>query len=173
MSVRRRSMRSMLPSFMDLRESCVTCGSSIAPESASGRCSTCASLHGDERPLITEATLVESSTEVRHNATLGTIGPYRLLEVLGEGGMGVVYLAEQEAPIRRRVALKMIKRGMDTEQIIARFEAERQALALMSHPGIARVFDAGASEDGRPYFVMEHVAGLPITMHCDRSCLSV
>ena len=87
------------------------------------------------------------------------IGPYKLLQKLGEGGYGVVYMAEQEQPIRRRVALKIIKLGMDTKNVIARFEAERQALALMDHPNIARVLDAGATETGRPYFVMELVYG--------------
>ncbi len=95
------------------------------------------------------------------------IGPYKLREKIGEGGMGVVYLAEQEKPVRRRVALKIIKPGMDTEQVVTRFEAERQALALMDHPSIARVFDAGATDTGRPYFVMELVKGVPITEYCD------
>jgi serine/threonine protein kinase len=95
------------------------------------------------------------------------IGPYKLLQVIGEGGCGVVYMAEQEKPVRRRVALKIIKLGMDTRQVIARFEAERQALALMSHPNIARVLDAGATETGRPYFVMELVHGVRITTYCD------
>ena len=88
------------------------------------------------------------------------IGPYKLLQQIGEGGCGVVYMAEQEQPIRRRVALKVIKLGMDTKQVIARFEAERQALALMDHPNIAKVLDAGATETGRPYFVMELVRGV-------------
>jgi len=95
------------------------------------------------------------------------IGPYKLLQKLGEGGMGVVYMAEQSEPMKRRVALKIIKPGMDTGQVIARFEAERQALALMDHPGIAKVFDAGATETGRPYFVMELVKGIPLTQYCD------
>jgi serine/threonine protein kinase/tetratricopeptide (TPR) repeat protein len=95
------------------------------------------------------------------------IGPYRILERIGEGGMGVVYLAEQTEPVRRRVALKVIKLGMDTKQVVARFEAERQALAMMDHPNIARVLDAGATPDGRPYFVMECVQGIPITDYCD------
>jgi non-specific serine/threonine protein kinase/serine/threonine-protein kinase len=95
------------------------------------------------------------------------VGPYKLLQPLGEGGMGVVYMAEQEHPVRRRVALKVIKPGMDTAQVVARFEAERQALALMDHPHIARVFDAGSTESGRPYFVMELVQGVPITRYCD------
>ncbi len=103
----------------------------------------------------------------------GRVGPYRLLRVLGEGGMGVVYLAEQRHPIRRQVALKVIKPGMDSKRVLARFEAEQQALALMDHPHVARVFDAGLAENGRPYFVMEHVKGIPITEHCDNRRLSV
>ncbi len=100
------------------------------------------------------------------------IGPYKLLEQIGEGGMGVVYVAEQREPISRKVALKIIKPGMDTRAVVARFEAERQALALMDHPNIAKVFDAGATEAGRPYFVMELVKGNPITEYCDREQLS-
>jgi eukaryotic-like serine/threonine-protein kinase len=95
------------------------------------------------------------------------IGPYKLLQRIGEGGMGAVYLAEQERPVRRRVALKVIKPGMDTEQVVARFEAERQALAIMDHPSIAKVFDAGVTDSGRPFFVMELVKGVPITEYCD------
>lgn len=96
------------------------------------------------------------------------IGPYRLLEQIGEGGFGVVFLAEQKQPVRRKVALKVIKPGMDTKQVVARFEAERQALALMDHPNIARVLDGGATPSGRPYFVMELVKGAPVTEFCDR-----
>jgi WD40 repeat protein/serine/threonine protein kinase len=99
------------------------------------------------------------------------IGPYKLLEQIGEGGFGVVYMAEQEHPIRRRVAVKVIKPGIDTRQVIARFEAERQALALMEHENIARVLDAGATDSGRPYFVMELVRGVPITEFCDANQL--
>src|SRR5690348_9651714 len=95
------------------------------------------------------------------------IGAYKILQKIGEGGCGVVYMAEQEKPIRRRVALKIIKLGMDTKNVIARFEAERQALAMMDHPNIARVLDAGATETGRPYFVMELVHGIRITEYCD------
>src|SRR2546426_134965 len=95
------------------------------------------------------------------------IGHYKLLQQIGEGGCGVVYLAEQTEPVRRRVALKVIKPGMDTRQVIARFEAERQALAMMDHPNIAKVFDGGVTETGRPFFVMELVKGLPITRYCD------
>jgi eukaryotic-like serine/threonine-protein kinase len=99
------------------------------------------------------------------------IGPYKLLHSIGEGGMGVVFLAEQEAPVRRQVALKVIKPGMDTVDVIARFDAERQALALMEHDHIAKVFDAGATESGRPFFVMELVRGVPITEYCDKNQL--
>ncbi len=100
------------------------------------------------------------------------IGPYKLLQKIGEGGMGVVYMAEQQEPVLRKVAIKVIKLGMDTKQVIARFEAERQALAMMEHPNIARVLDAGATENGRPYFVMELVRGVPITEYCDKNHLS-
>jgi serine/threonine protein kinase len=99
------------------------------------------------------------------------IGPYKLLEQIGEGGFGVVYMAEQQQPLRRKVALKVVKPGMDSRQVLARFEAERQALAIMDHPNIAKVFDAGATDSGRPYFVMELVKGEPITEFCDRNQL--
>jgi eukaryotic-like serine/threonine-protein kinase len=122
----------------------------------------------------------EAETEVRSDVTHRgpgrslpvQIGPYRIVELLGQGGMGTVYLAEQTQPFRRRVAVKVIKPGMDSEQVIARFETERQALALMNHPNVARVLDAGTTPEGRPYFVMEHVAGIPITEYCDRHTLS-
>ena len=97
----------------------------------------------------------------------GVVGPYKLLEQIGEGGMGAVFVAEQKEPVERRVALKLIKPGMDSNAVLARFEAERQALALMDHPNIAKVLDAGATESGRPYFVMELVKGVPITRYCD------
>src|SRR5207302_1920959 len=93
---------------------------------------------------------------------------YRLLQRIGEGGMGEVWLAEQTRPIHRQVALKIIKAGMDTAQVVARFEAERQALALMSHPAIAQVFDGGVTPQGRPFFAMEYVRGEPITTYCNR-----
>ena len=101
------------------------------------------------------------------------IGPYKLIEEIGEGGMGNVYMALQKTPVRRKVALKVIKPGMDSKQVVSRFEAERQALALMDHPSIARVFDGGSTESGRPYFVMELVQGLPLTKYCDRYRLSL
>jgi hypothetical protein len=99
------------------------------------------------------------------------IGRYKLLQQIGEGGCGVVYMAEQLEPVCRRVALKVIKLGMDTKSVIARFEAERQALALMDHPNIAKVLDAGATDAGRPYFVMELVRGIKITDYCDQNNL--
>src|SRR6266545_5182055 len=100
------------------------------------------------------------------------IGPYRLLQPLGEGGMGTVYLAEQTHPVQRQVALKLIRPGLDSRQVIARFEQERQALALMDHPNIAKVHDAGTTPDGRPFFVMELVQGVPITRYCDEHRLT-
>lgn len=101
------------------------------------------------------------------------VGPYRLRELLGEGGFGVVYVAEQESPVRRVVALKLIKPGMDSREVLSRFEAERQTLALMDHPNIARVLDAGKTDIGRPYVVMEFVRGIPITRFCETDRLSV
>src|SRR5580698_5924629 len=100
------------------------------------------------------------------------VGRYKLLQQIGEGGCGIVFMAEQEEPVRRRVALKIIKPGMDTKSVIARFEAERQALALMDHPSIAKIFDAGATASGRPYFVMELVRGIKITEYCDHHSLT-
>jgi serine/threonine protein kinase/Flp pilus assembly protein TadD len=123
-----------------------------------------------ERP---PATVLHRIDEEIHAAPGTVIGPYKLLQQIGEGGMGVVFMAEQNEPIQRTVALKIIKPGMDTRQVIARFEAERQALAVMDHPNIAKVLDAGTTEGGRPYFVMELVKGIPITKYCDDHKLSV
>ena len=105
-----------------------------------------------------------------HKETI--IGPYKLLQQIGEGGMGTVFMAEQTQPVQRKVALKVIKPGMDSRQVIARFEAERQALAIMDHVNIARVLDAGTTPDGLPYFVMELVHGVPITKYCDDNHLT-
>src|SRR6267154_3332084 len=132
------------------------------------------------RPFLDAATLAanqDPASGSRFNLNAeerpGTrIGRYKLLEKIGEGGCGVVYMAEQEVPVRRRVALKVIKLGMDTKSVIARFEAERQALAMMDHPNIARVLDAGATETGRPFFVMELVRGIRITDYCDQNHLN-
>jgi serine/threonine protein kinase len=121
-----------------------------------------------EAPAVAvPAGLAATVDEPRSEGPGTVIGPYKLLQPLGEGGFGVVYLAEQREPVRRQVALKILKPGMDTKQVVARFEAERQALALMDHPSIAKVFDAGATPAGRPYFVMELVKGVPITEYCD------
>src|ERR1700679_205200 len=113
-------------------------------------------------------------TTVASQAAAGTVlGSYHLIQVVGQGGMGEVWLAEQTHPVQRRVAIKLIKAGMDTREVVARFESERQALALMDHPAIAKVFDAGSTPEGRPYFAMEYVAGMPITTYCDRHKLTV
>ena len=123
-----------------------------------------------ERP----AAILNTAAQPVQGEALGTlVGPYKLLEQIGEGGMGVVYVAEQQRPVRREVALKLIKPGMDSKQVVARFEAERQALALMDHPNIAKVLDAGTTDAGRPYFVMELVRGIPITEYCDQARLTV
>jgi serine/threonine protein kinase len=116
------------------------------------------------------AATVDTSEVTERPGTV--IGPYKLLEQIGEGGFGVVFLAEQTEPVRRKVALKVLKPGMDTRQVVARFEAERQTLAIMDHPNIARVFDGGATASGRPFFVMELVKGVPITDYCDQNHLT-
>jgi eukaryotic-like serine/threonine-protein kinase len=121
-----------------------------------------------ERPVMAATSLYQTPITESPGSV---IGPYKLLQQIGEGGMGVVFMAEQSEPIQRTVALKIIKPGMDTRQVIARFEAERQALAMMDHPNIAKVLDAGTTESGRPYFVMELVKGVPITKYCDEKHL--
>ena len=115
------------------------------------------------------ASLVAALDEPMRERPGTVIGPYKLLEQIGEGGMGLVFMAEQSRPVRRRVALKVIKPGMDTRQVVVRFEAERQALALMDHQNIARELDAGTTETGRPYFVMELVKGIPFTRSATRT----
>jgi len=122
----------------------------------------------DEEELTSTASFGSIAVGPGHH-----IGPYKLLRILGEGGFAVVYLAEQKKPVRRRVALKIIKPGMDSKQVIARFEAERQALALLDHPNIAHVYDAGTTESGHPYFVMECAKGVSLTEHCDRQKLTI
>jgi serine/threonine protein kinase len=117
----------------------------------------------EKRAAVAESTVDEAPAQM--------IGRYKLLEKIGEGGFGEVWMAEQREPVKRRVALKIIKLGMDSRQIVARFEAERQALAMMDHPNIAKVFDGGATESGRPYFVMELVRGIKITEYCDQNQL--
>src|SRR6202453_1717458 len=110
----------------------------------------------------------ETGSLPEQTASSSVIGPYRLLELIGEGGMGQVWLAEQKQPVHRHVAIKLIKAGMDTREVIARFQSERQALALMDHPGIAKIFEAGSTLQGRPYFVMDYINGIPITEYCDK-----
>src|SRR6266481_5668604 len=142
---------------------CSKCGAELEPSAEPAPCPACLLEAGlsflPEQPKATVVAITEKPGD--------RIGRYKLLQQIGEGGCGVVYMAEQEEPVRRRVALKVIKLGMDTKQVIARFEAERQALALMDHPNIAKVLDAGATEAGRPYFVMELVRGIKITEFCD------
>ena len=160
---------------MTSRNSCPQCGAPLPPEYPSDHCPRCllelALVDEASRPQDGDQTTKQMGSESSSDCP-DKIGPYRILEVLGEGGMGVVYLAEQQEPIRRRVALKVIKVGMDTKEVIARFESERQALALMNHRNIAKVLDAGSTEQGRPYFVMEYVAGVPITEYCDKHRLN-
>jgi serine/threonine protein kinase len=132
-------------------------------------------LNADRLPQADDIETQFSTNRARSNQSIpGTvIGPYQLHQVLGHGGMGEVWLAEQKQPVRRRVAIKLIKAGMDTREVVARFESERQALALMNHPAIAKVFDAGSTPEGRPYFVMEYVIGVPITTYCDKHMLTM
>jgi len=144
---------------------CAECGTPLPDEVPEGACPICALRGALESPDDPSETAVAEKPDER-------VGRYKLLEKIGEGGCGIVYLAEQTEPIRRRVALKVIKLGMDTKQVIARFEAERQALALMDHPNIAKVLDAGATDTGRPFFVMELVRGIRITDYCDQHSLS-
>ena len=143
-------------------QKCVKCGTSLRSGALEGLCPACMVIILRETPTIA---LPQEGPGDR-------IRQYKLLQKIGEGGCGVVYMAEQEEPVRRRVALKVIKLGVETAQVIARFEAERQALALMDHPNIARVFDAGATDAGRPFFVMELVRGIKITDFCEQNDLS-
>src|ERR1041385_6328309 len=142
---------------------CASCGATIAADAPEGLCPAC---------LLKQVIDAETAVGLPTPQPGERIGRYKLLQKLGEGGCGVVYMAEQEEPVRRRVALKVIKLGMDTKQVIARFEAERQALAMMDHANIAKVLDAGATDTGRPYFVMELVRGIKITQYCDENNLS-
>jgi len=141
---------------------CLQCGAQIPADAPEGLCLRCLM----KVAMSEGADVTLESPRIEGPGT--TIGRYKLLELIGEGGMGLVYLAEQQEPIRRRVALKIVKLGMDTKQVIARFEAEKQMLALLDHPNIARVYDAGTTEAGRPYFVMEYVKGQSITEYCDQ-----
>src|SRR5271154_2504498 len=153
---------------------CPQCGAELGSDDPAGLCPKCL-MQG-----VFESSLggYDSGIETVDTVTAGVsddddFGRYHILRTLGEGGMGTVYLAEQREPIRRLVALKVIKLGMDTGQVLARFANERQALAIMDHPNIARIFDAGATRRGRPYFVMEYIEGLPITQYCDRNRIAI
>ena len=173
---------------MPAERTCSQCGAPLPENAPGGRCPKClvqlalGECGGGQDDIPAEAahepgvdpprkTNVLSRPDTVTERTGTMIGRYKLLQQIGEGGMGVVYMAEQEVPIHRRVALKVIKLGMDTRSVIARFEAERQALALMDQPNIAKVFDAGATDTGRPYFVMELVRGIRITDYCDQNHL--
>jgi serine/threonine protein kinase len=142
---------------------CPKCGASLPPDAPGGYCARCLLQLGLEIGNTAVVPMVEKSGD--------QIGRYKLLEQIGEGGMGTVWMAEQQQP-HRRVAIKLVKIGLDTRQFLARFQAEQQALALMDHPNIAKVHDAGATDSGRPYFVMELVPGIPITTYCNRENLT-
>lgn len=158
---------------------CPHCGRLLTAGAASGICPQCLLKAGlDPLDVPTEVMPEPSASAgaLRAREDVGksrSIGPYQLLQELGEGGFGIVHLAQQTRPLKRLVALKVIKPGMDSREIIARFEAERQALALMDHPNIARIFDGGTTDTGLPYFVMELVKGVPITQYCDSGCLGM
>ena len=150
---------------------CPHCGAELPVEKTEGLCPRClwqmavyAKSDSDTEPMLPSPAAAIPNER---------FGPYTTVRLLGQGGMGVVYLAEQLHPIQRLVALKIIKTGlMDTRDIVQRFESERVSLALMDHPNIARVFDAGTSDDGRPWFAMEYVPGVPITVYCDQNRLN-
>jgi serine/threonine protein kinase len=157
---------------MPAERQCARCGAVLTANAPKGLCPRC--LMGaalDKLPARTD-TSTKSPPATAEEGVGDRIDHYKILQKLGEGGCGVVFMAEQAAPVRRRVALKVIKLGMDTRQVIARFEAEHHALALMEHPNIAKVLDAGATSSGRPYFVMELVKGIPITDYCDQHHLA-
>jgi non-specific serine/threonine protein kinase/serine/threonine-protein kinase len=150
---------------------CPQCGNELQAGDPAGLCPKCLIQGAFESSLGTNL----SSTQTIDTAVAGDddFGRYHILRTLGEGGMGTVFLAEQREPIRRPVALKVVKLGMDTGQVLARFANERQALAMMDHPNIARIFDAGATPKGRPYFVMEYIEGAPITQYCDGKRMTI
>jgi eukaryotic-like serine/threonine-protein kinase len=146
---------------------CRGCGAELGASGAAGLCPACLI----QAALESSSGVGEPGTRTNDPAAVARdddFGRYQIIRALGEGGMGTVYLAEQREPIRRRVALKVVKLGMDSSQVLARFANERQALAMMDHPNIAHIFDAGATTKGRPYFVMEYIEGMPITQYCDR-----
>ena len=176
---------------MDNTPRCQRCDAPVTGQAVGGLCANCLLKLALELPAEPTAMVTEPShasaqpmsarpfgdherveetgdvTAAPREAVGSRIGRYKLLQEIGEGGFGIVYLADQMEPVKRRVALKVLKPGMDTREVVARFEAERQSLALMDHPNIARIFDGGATESGRPYFVMELVKGIPLTKYCD------
>jgi eukaryotic-like serine/threonine-protein kinase len=147
---------------------CPKCGLPLAEGTADGLCLRCLLESGLSETLTAER---RKASDGNGPAALPDFGPYHTIGVLGEGGMGIVYLVEQREPVRRRVALKILKSGDAGSTVLARFESESQALALMDHPNIARVYDAGTTSSGRPCFAMEYVPGIPITEYCDRNLL--
>jgi eukaryotic-like serine/threonine-protein kinase len=149
---------------------CPDCGKPLPAGAPAGPCAACLLKLGEQSNAVDDRSTALDEVKLTEGAG-AVIGRYKLLEKLGEGGFGAVWAAEQREPVRRRVALKIIKLGMDTRQVVARFEAERQALALMDHPNIAKVLDAGTTDTGRPFFVMELVRGIPITKYCDHEKL--
>src|SRR6266513_206211 len=179
---------------MSSGDKCRECGTAIPADSPGGFCAQCLfglglekgeeeSVHSPQSTVhspISGVQGLKSEVQSQEPEVAGQlieksgdrIGRYRLLQEIGHGGCGVVFMAEQEEPVRRKVALKVIKLGMDTRQVVSRFEAERQALALMDHPNIAKILDAGATETGRPFFVMELVRGIKITDFCAENRLS-
>src|SRR5438105_2394540 len=161
---------------MKSERTCEECGAQLPPNAPQGLCPRCLIGMGAKlAPIAAGASGEAANTECVADVIEkpgDKIGHYKLLQKIGEGGCGIVYMAEQEEPVRRRVALKVVKLGMDTKQVIARFAVERQALALMDHPNIAKVLEAGATQTGRPYFVMELVQGIRITDYCDQNNLS-
>ncbi len=167
-----KKLKMAVPNSAEM-STCPQCGAELGSDGLAGLCPQCL-IQG---ALDSEVGTDESRTQTIHALTAPAgdddFGRYQILRPLGEGGMGTVYLAEQREPIRRYVALKVIKLGMDTSQVLARFSHERQTLAVMAHPNIARILDAGATPKGRPYFVMEYIEGTPITEYCDRKQMTV
>ncbi|MBV8728240.1 MAG: serine/threonine protein kinase, partial [Acidobacteriia bacterium] len=151
---------------------CPQCAAELASDDPAGLCPRCliqGAFDGSTAGKQAGTQTIDTAESIGND----DFGRYQIIRPIGEGGMGTVYLAEQREPIRRRVALKVVKLGMDTSQVLARFGNERQALAMMEHPNIARIFDAGATAKGRPYFVMEYIEGVPITKYCDDKRLTI
>src|SRR5580658_8486385 len=152
---------------------CPQCGAELQAGDPAGLCPNCLIQGAFDSWVGGGESGTQTIDTARAAAGDDDFGRYQIIRPLGEGGMGTVYLAEQREPIRRRVALKVVKLGMDTGQVLARFANERQALAMMDHPNIARILDAGATPKGRPYFVMEYIEGVPITQYCDRNRIAI